>query len=119
MKPIRSLLALAALAAVPSLHAIDRFVTKGVDYDAGDTPIPETLMQDEALGRLEVLLRALPARQREAFMLRNFEGMDVAETATAMGCSTITAWAAFGISTVVIRFAPNSSTSSFRLDAGR
>jgi RNA polymerase sigma-70 factor (ECF subfamily) len=51
------------------------------------TPIPETLMQDQALQKLEVSLRALPTRQREAFMLRNFEGMDVAETAQAMGCS--------------------------------
>jgi RNA polymerase sigma-70 factor (ECF subfamily) len=51
------------------------------------TPIPETLMQDQALEQLEVSLRALPARQREAFTLRNFEGMDVAETARAMGCS--------------------------------
>src|ERR1700761_3137440 len=51
------------------------------------TPIPETLMQDQAMQKLELSLRALPARQREAFMLRNFEGMDVAETASAMGCS--------------------------------
>ncbi len=51
------------------------------------TPIPEALMQEQALGQLEESLRALPTRQREAFMLRNFEGMDVAETATAMGCS--------------------------------
>jgi RNA polymerase sigma-70 factor (ECF subfamily) len=51
------------------------------------TPIPEVLMQDQAMSQLEVSLRALPARQREAFMLRNFEGMDVAETAQAMGCS--------------------------------
>jgi RNA polymerase sigma-70 factor, ECF subfamily len=36
---------------------------------------------------LEQSLRALPGRQREAFMLRNFEGMDVAETAKTMGCS--------------------------------
>jgi RNA polymerase sigma-70 factor (ECF subfamily) len=49
--------------------------------------IPEVLMQGQAMQQLEVSLRALPARQREAFMLRNFEGLDVAETATAMGCS--------------------------------
>jgi RNA polymerase sigma-70 factor, ECF subfamily len=54
--------------------------------DAGPA-IPERLMQAEAMEKLEVLLRALPARQREAFMLRNFEGMDVAETASAMACS--------------------------------
>src|ERR1700744_3757008 len=49
--------------------------------------IPERLMQAQAMQKLEESLRALPARQREAFMLRNFEGMDVAETASAMACS--------------------------------
>ncbi len=49
--------------------------------------VPEQLMQDQAIAKLETSLRGLPARQREAFTLRNFEGLDVAETAAAMGCS--------------------------------
>jgi RNA polymerase sigma-70 factor (ECF subfamily) len=53
----------------------------------GGPDAPERLIQAEAMQRLEVSLRALPARQREAFMLRNFEGLDVAATAQAMGCS--------------------------------
>jgi RNA polymerase sigma-70 factor (ECF subfamily) len=54
---------------------------------AAGPDIPEVLMQGQAMEHLERGLRALPARQREAFVLRNFEGLDVADTATAMGCS--------------------------------
>ncbi len=54
---------------------------------AGGPDAPELLMQDQAMRQLEESLRNLPARQREAFMLRNFEALDVAETARAMGCS--------------------------------
>lgn len=53
---------------------------------AGRTP-DEQLQQHEAMKTLERALVALPMRQREAFMLRNFEGLDVAGTALAMGCS--------------------------------
>ena len=53
---------------------------------AGRTP-DEELQTGEAMQRLETAIQALPARQREAFMLRTFEGLDVAGTAVAMGCS--------------------------------
>jgi RNA polymerase sigma-70 factor (ECF subfamily) len=47
----------------------------------------EALERAEAMTALEQALRTLPDRQREAFVLRNFEGLDVTETAAAMGCS--------------------------------
>lgn len=45
------------------------------------------LEQSQTLAIIEAALGSLPARQREAFLLRYWEDMDVAETAAAMGCS--------------------------------
>jgi RNA polymerase sigma-70 factor (ECF subfamily) len=43
--------------------------------------------QAQVLGIIEREIEMLPARQREAFLLRYWEDMDVAETALVMGCS--------------------------------
>ena len=45
------------------------------------------LEQTQALKTIENEIKLLPARQREAFLMRYWEDMDVAETASAMGCS--------------------------------
>ena len=54
--------------------------------DPGEDPARRHA-QDLAWQALSAALQALPRRQRECFVLREMQGLDVAETAQAMGCS--------------------------------
>lgn len=71
---------------------------EGEDYDPletmqtegpggkGDSPA-DRLERSQIAALVEQGLQQLPPRQREAFLLRYWEELDVAETAAAMGCS--------------------------------
>ena len=55
---------------------------------ADNGPGPLDRLQDaQSYEDMAAAVRKLPRRQQEAFMLRVLEGLDVAETAQAMGCS--------------------------------
>ena len=47
----------------------------------------ERLEQSQVMAIIEEAVKTLPDRQREAFLLRYWEELDVSETAKAMGCS--------------------------------
>jgi RNA polymerase sigma-70 factor (ECF subfamily) len=54
--------------------------------DQGPDP-SRALASRQAHAAMSKAIRALPRRQQQAFLLRVLEGLDVADTATAMGCS--------------------------------
>ncbi|MGB4812684.1 MAG: RNA polymerase sigma factor [Methylophilaceae bacterium] len=49
---------------------------------------PDVILQDaQFMGDLNSALSALPLRQQQVFLMRVWEGLDIAETAIAMQCS--------------------------------
>ena len=80
------------------LSALGHRDDKDDDYDpletlqaSTETNIPAdpaaNVEQAQTVRMIEQALSRLPTRQREAFLLRYWEELDVAETAAAMGCS--------------------------------
>lgn len=64
---------------------------ENLEVEQGSSYTPATphgnLEQTQVLAIIEEEIKRLPPRQREAFLMRYWEDMDIAETAVAMGCS--------------------------------
>jgi RNA polymerase sigma-70 factor (ECF subfamily) len=66
----------------------DPLETLQLKSDSNSQEAPsDQLQQSQTLEIIEEALRQLPARQRQAFLLRYWEEMDVAAAAAVMGCS--------------------------------
>ena len=66
----------------------DPLETLAADSGPDGPHTPESkLSQSQTLSLIDEEIKKLPPRQREAFLMRYLEDMDVAETAAAMGCS--------------------------------
>ena len=58
-----------------------------LDATAGTESAADSVSRAQILLVIEAEVQQLPGRQREAFLLRYWEELDVAETAQVMGCS--------------------------------
>lgn len=65
----------------------DRDPLETIDVEDNSENPAEQLQRNQTIAIVEKALEKLPPRQREAFVLRYWEDMDVAETAEVMGCS--------------------------------
>jgi len=60
---------------------------ESLDGSAGTESAADSVSRAQILLVIEQEIQQLPGRQREAFLLRYWEDLDVAETAQVMGCS--------------------------------
>ncbi len=66
----------------------DPLETLATDAGSDDSMTPHgSAERMQLLGIIEKEISRLPPRQREAFLMRYWEDMDIAETAVAMGCT--------------------------------
>ena len=74
-----------------SKHQEEEFDPLDVLQDGENQTAPAvpdaSLQQKQLIALIEQALSDLPARQREAFLLRYWEGLDTIETAAVMGCT--------------------------------
>jgi RNA polymerase sigma-70 factor (ECF subfamily) len=74
-----------------SRHGDEEFDPLDILEDSENQSVPAapdvSLQQQQNIALIEQALSELPARQREAFLLRYWEGLDTIETASAMGCT--------------------------------
>jgi RNA polymerase sigma-70 factor (ECF subfamily) len=64
-----------------------REVTTDTSEESRSESAEQWVTRVQTLEQIETAVMDLPPRQREAFLLRYWEEMDVAETAAVMGCS--------------------------------
>ncbi len=60
---------------------------EALDASDGTESAETQVSRGQILQEIDHAVQGLPTRQREAFLMRYWEEMDVAETAAAMGCS--------------------------------
>jgi RNA polymerase sigma-70 factor (ECF subfamily) len=78
---------LSALVPARAEEDYDPLDTLETEGESGQDGPHEQLERAQVIEMIEKELQRLPPRQREAFLLRYWEELDVAETAAVMGCS--------------------------------
>lgn len=66
---------------------LETWLTPGQSESETGQSAEDAVKRRQTFEAIEAAIEQLPARQREAFLMRYWEEMDVAETAAAMGCS--------------------------------